>query len=47
MLHITYSISKRFLFLGRTSNYIQYYHFGPLEWIWRNLSYLKKHQLKK
>jgi len=27
--------------------WLRYYQFGPLEWIWRNLSYLKKHQLKK
>lgn len=27
--------------------WLKYYQFGPLEWIWRNLSYRKKHPLKK
>lgn len=27
--------------------WLKYYQYGPLEWIWRNLSYLKKHPLKK
>lgn len=27
--------------------WLKYYQFGPLEWIWRNLSYLKKHPFKK
>ncbi len=27
--------------------WLKYYQYGPLEWIWRNLSYLKKHRLKK
>ena len=27
--------------------WLKYYQFGPLEWIWRNLSYQKKHPLKK
>jgi uncharacterized protein len=27
--------------------WLKYYHFGPLEWIWRNLSYQKKHSIKK
>jgi len=27
--------------------WLAYYHYGPLEWIWRNLTYLKKHPMKK
>ncbi|RMZ50298.1 DUF418 domain-containing protein [Flavobacteriaceae bacterium PRS1] len=27
--------------------WLKYYHFCPLEWIWRNLSYMKRQQLKK
>ncbi|MFH4967886.1 DUF418 domain-containing protein [Gaetbulibacter sp. M240] len=27
--------------------WLKYYRFGPLEWLWRNLSYLKVHALKK
>lgn len=27
--------------------WLKYFHFGPLEWIWRNLSYQKKHRIKK
>jgi len=27
--------------------WLKYYQYGPLEWIWRNLSYLKMHPLKK
>jgi len=27
--------------------WLKYYQYGPLEWIWRNLSYLKKHPFKK
>ena len=27
--------------------WLKYYQYGPLEWIWRNLSYLKKHPLRK
>ncbi|GAA4281472.1 DUF418 domain-containing protein [Gaetbulibacter aestuarii] len=27
--------------------WLKYYRFGPLEWLWRNLSYLKVHNLKK
>tara|TARA_R110002073_G_scaffold14554_2_gene59352 strand:+ start:33807 stop:35108 length:1302 start_codon:yes stop_codon:yes gene_type:complete len=30
-----------------SSIWLKYYQYGPLEWIWRNLSYLKKHPLKK
>jgi uncharacterized protein len=26
--------------------WLKYYRFGPLEWIWRNLSYMKKHKIK-
>ncbi|TXE18784.1 DUF418 domain-containing protein [Psychroserpens burtonensis] len=27
--------------------WLKYHNFGPLEWLWRNLSYNKKHALKK
>jgi uncharacterized protein len=27
--------------------WLKYHYFGPLEWLWRNLSYQKKHALKK
>ena len=27
--------------------WLKYYYYGPLEWLWRNLSYNKKHALKK
>ncbi|MFY0629649.1 MAG: DUF418 domain-containing protein [Flavobacteriaceae bacterium] len=27
--------------------WLKYYQYGPLEWVWRNLSYLKKHPFKK
>lgn len=30
-----------------SSIWLKYYQYGPLEWIWRNLSYLKKHPFKK
>ncbi len=27
--------------------WLRYYQFGPMEWLWRNLSYMKRHPLKK
>ena len=27
--------------------WLKYYQFGPLEWMWRNLSYQKRHPIKK
>ena len=27
--------------------WLRYYQYGPLEWIWRNVSYLKKHPFRK
>ena len=27
--------------------WLKYYNFGPLEWLWRNLSYNKRHPLRK
>jgi len=30
-----------------SSIWLNYYQYGPLEWIWRNLSYLKRHPFKK
>jgi uncharacterized protein len=45
LLYIVFSI---WLFqLIASPIWLKYYQFGPLEWIWRNLSYQKRHQLKK
>jgi uncharacterized protein len=27
--------------------WLRYFHFGPMEWLWRNLSYRKVHTLRK
>lgn len=27
--------------------WLKYFHYGPLEWLWRNLTYLKKHPFRK
>ena len=27
--------------------WLKYYRFGPLEWVWRSLTYLKRPQLKR
>lgn len=27
--------------------WLKYYYFGPLEWLWRNLSYRKRHPIKR
>ncbi len=27
--------------------WLKYYQYGPLEWVWRNLSYLKRHPFKR
>lgn len=27
--------------------WLRYFHFGPIEWVWRNLSYLKRHEFRK
>ena len=27
--------------------WLKYFHYGPLEWVWRNLSYGKRHPLRK
>ena len=45
LLYIVFSI---WLFqLIASPLWLKYFKFGPLEWLWRNLSYQKKHQLKK
>ncbi|MDP3471629.1 MAG: DUF418 domain-containing protein, partial [Algoriphagus sp.] len=27
--------------------WLRYFHYGPLEWLWRNLSYMKVHPFRK
>ncbi|MFG6687155.1 DUF418 domain-containing protein [Mariniflexile sp. HNIBRBA6329] len=45
LLYIVFSI---WLFqLIASPIWLKYYQFGPLEWIWRNLSYQKRHSFKK
>jgi uncharacterized protein len=45
LLYIVFSIWT--FQLIASSIWLKYYQFGPLEWIWRNLSYLKKHPIRK
>ncbi len=45
LLYVVFSIWVFQLILSPI--WLKYYQFGPLEWIWRNLSYLKKHPFKK
>ncbi len=45
LLYIVFSIWIIQLILSPL--WLKYYQFGPLEWIWRNLSYLKTHPFKK
>jgi uncharacterized protein len=45
LLHIVFAIWVFQLILSPI--WLKYYQYGPLEWIWRNLSYLKKHPFKK
>jgi uncharacterized protein len=45
LLYIVFSIWLFQLILSPI--WLKYYQFGPLEWVWRNLSYLKKHPFKK
>jgi uncharacterized protein len=45
LLYIVFAIWMFQLILSPI--WLKYYQYGPLEWIWRNLSYLKKHPLKK
>ncbi len=45
LLYIVFSI---WLFqLIASPIWLKYFHFGPLEWLWRNLSYRKRHPIKK
>ncbi|SFZ93954.1 uncharacterized protein SAMN05428642_103454 [Flaviramulus basaltis] len=45
LLYIVFSI---WLFqLIASPLWLKYFQFGPLEWLWRNLSYKKRHALKK
>jgi uncharacterized protein len=45
LLYVVFSIWIFQLILSPI--WLKYYHFGPLEWLWRYLSYLKKPVLKK
>ncbi len=45
LLYIVFSIWIVQLILSPI--WLRYFQFGPLEWIWRNLSYLKKHPFRK
>ncbi|AUC80004.1 hypothetical protein CW736_11780 [Nonlabens sp. MB-3u-79] len=45
LLYIVFGIWIFQLFLSPI--WLKYYQYGPLEWMWRNLSYLKKHPFKK
>lgn len=45
LLYIVFSIW--FFQLIASPIWLKYFQFGPLEWIWRNLSYQKKHPFKK
>tara|TARA_R110000787_G_scaffold280945_1_gene391963 strand:+ start:3393 stop:4688 length:1296 start_codon:yes stop_codon:yes gene_type:complete len=45
LLYIVFSIWVFQLILSPI--WLKYYQYGPLEWIWRNLSYLKRHPFKK
>ena len=45
LLYVVFSI---WLFQLITSPiWLKYFQFGPLEWLWRNLSYQKKHPFRK
>ena len=44
LLYIVFSIWVFQLILSPI--WLKYYQYGPLEWIWRNLSYLKRHPFK-
>ena len=45
LLYIVFSIWIVQLILSPI--WLRYFQFGPIEWIWRNLSYLKKHPFRK
>ena len=45
LLYVVFSIWIVQLILSPI--WLKYFQFGPLEWIWRNLSYLKKHPFRK
>jgi uncharacterized protein len=45
LLYVVFSI---WIFQLITSPiWLKYFQFGPIEWIWRNLSYMKKHPFRK
>jgi uncharacterized protein len=45
LLYVVFSIWIVQLILSPI--WLKYFHFGPIEWIWRNLSYQKIHALRK
>jgi len=45
LLYVVFSIWIFQLILSPI--WLKYFQFGPLEWIWRNLSYGKKHKIKR
>ena len=45
LLYVVFSIWIIQLILSPI--WLKYFQFGPLEWVWRNLSYLKRHPFRK
>lgn len=45
LLYVVFSIWIFQLILSPI--WLQYFHYGPMEWLWRNLSYLKVHSIRK
>lgn len=45
LLYVVFSIWIFQLILSPI--WLQYFHYGPMEWLWRNLSYLKIHSIRK
>jgi uncharacterized protein len=45
LLYVVFSIWIFQLILSPI--WLRYFHYGPMEWLWRNLSYLKVHAIRK
>lgn len=45
LLYVVFSIWNFQLILSPI--WLRYFHFGPMEWLWRNLSYQKMHPILK
>jgi len=45
LLHIVFTIWIVQLIVSPT--WLKYFQFGPIEWLWRNLSYQKMHAFRK